>query len=73
MLLGRNGAPMAEDYIRKAAIDFCTKTQINHRTRDWINLVQDWILLILKNVTVVSIQEACGHEVLSKEPCTRTE
>ena len=32
MLLDGMEQPMAEDYIRKAAIDFCTKTQIIRRT-----------------------------------------
>ena len=71
MLLDGIEQPMAEDYVRKAAIDFCTKTQIIRRKLD-IELIAcaDEYLMDLEDCDrVVSIQEACGYEVLSKEPC----
>lgn len=72
MLLDGMEQPMAEDYIRKAAIDFCTKTQIIRRTVEieLISCADEYLLDLEECDRVVSIQEACGYEVLSKEPCT---
>lgn len=71
MLLDGIEQAMAEDYVRKAVIDFCTKTQIVRRTTEieLIACADEYILDIDDCERVVSIQEVCGYEVLKKAPC----
>lgn len=73
MLLDGIEQPMAEDFIRKALIDFCTKSQILQRTTniELIACADEYILDISECERVVSIQEVCGYKVLKKEPCNQ--
>lgn len=73
MLLDGIEQPMAEDYIRKAVIDFCTKTQIIRRTTEieLIACADEYILDIDDCERVVSIQEVCGYDVLKSAPCNQ--
>lgn len=71
MLLDGIEQPMAEDFVRKAVIDFCTRSQIIRRTTE-IELIEcaDEYLVDLDDCErVVSIQSACGYEVLRSPPC----
>lgn len=71
MLLDGIEQSMAEDFIRKAAIDFCTKTQIIRRKIhiDLIACAEEYILDIDDCEKVVSIQNVCGYTVLKSAPC----
>lgn len=71
MLLDGIEQPMAEDFIRKAAIDFCTRTQIIRRETvvELIECANEYLIDIADCERVVSIQSACGYEVLSNPPC----
>lgn len=71
MLLDGLEQPMAEDFIRKAVIDFCTKTQIIRRTTEieLIECADEYLIDIDDCERVVSIQKVCGYEVLKSEPC----
>lgn len=73
MLLDGLEQPMAEDFVRKAVIDFCTKTQILRRTTEieLIACADEYFVDIDDCERVVSIQEVCGYEVLGKEPCSQ--
>lgn len=73
MLLDGIEQPMAEDYIRKAVIDFCTRTQVLRRETEveLIACADEYILDIDDCERVVSIQDVCGYEVLRKAPCTQ--
>lgn len=73
MLLDGIEQPMAEDFVRKAAIDFCTKTQVIKRTTEieLIACAEEYLLDLEDCDRVVSIQEVCGYEVLSKAPCSK--
>lgn len=73
MLLDGIEQPMAEDFIRKAVIDFCTKTQIVRRTTEieLIACADEYLLDLGDCERVVSIQKVCGYEVLKSEPCTQ--
>lgn len=73
MLLDGIEQTMAEDYIRKALIDFCTKTQILRRTTEieLIACADEYLLDLDECERVVSIQSICGYEVLKNEPCTQ--
>lgn len=73
MLLDGIEQLMAEDYIRKAVIDFCIKTQIVRRTTEieLIACANEYILDIDDCERVVSIQEICGYEVLKSAPCSQ--
>lgn len=73
MLLDGLEQTMAEDFVRKAVIDFCTKTQILRRTTEieLIACADEYIVDIDDCERVVSIQEVCGYEVLKKEPCNQ--
>lgn len=74
MLLDGIEQEMAEDFVRKAVIDFCTKTQILRRTTDieLIGCASEYLLDLNECERVVSIQEVCGYEVLKHEPCNQT-
>lgn len=71
MLLDGIEQPMAEDYVRKAVIDFCTRTQVVKRTTDieLIACAKEYLLDLEDCDRVVSIREVCGYEVLKEEPC----
>lgn len=71
MLLDGIEQAMAEDFIRKAAIDFCVKTQIIRRKTyiDLIECAEEYILDIDDCERVVSIQKVCGYTVLRSAPC----
>lgn len=71
MLLDGIEQPMAEDFVRKAIIDFCTKTQVIKRITEveLIACADEYILDLPDDEQVISIQEVCGYEVLKKEPC----
>lgn len=71
MLLDGIEQAMAEDFIRKAVIDFCIKTQIVRRTTEveFIACADEYILDIDDCERVVSIQSVCGYEVLKSPPC----
>lgn len=71
MLLDGIEQPMAEDFIRKAVIDFCTKTQIIRRTLEieLIACANEYIVDIDDCERLVSIQKICGYEVLKSPPC----
>lgn len=73
MLLDGIEQSMAEDFVRKAVIDFCTKTQVLRRTTEieLIACAEEYMLDIDDCERVVSIQEVCGYEVLKSEPCTK--
>lgn len=73
MLLDGMEEYMATDFIRKSVIDFCTKTQILRRTTEveLISCADEYLIDIDDCERVVSIQEVCGYEVLSKAPCTQ--
>ena len=73
MLLDGLEQPMAEDYIRKALIDFCTKTQILRRETEveLIACADEYILDLEECERVISVQEVCGYEVLRKPPCSQ--
>lgn len=73
MLLDGIEQPMAEDYVRKAIIDFCTKTQVLRRSTEieLIACANEYLLDIDDCERVVSIREVCGYEALKEEPCTR--
>lgn len=73
MLLDGIEQPMAEDFVRKAVIDFCTKTQIVRRTTEveLIECADEYILDIDDCERVVSIQEVCGYDVLKSAPCNQ--
>lgn len=71
MLLDGLEQPMAEDFIRKAVIDFCTRTQYLRRTTEieLIACADEYMIDINDCERVVSIQDVCGYEVLKNEPC----
>lgn len=73
MLLDGIEQPMAEDYVRKAVIDFCVKSQILKRTTEveLIACADEYLLDIDDCERVVSIREVCGYEILKEEPCTK--
>lgn len=71
MLLDGIEQPMAEDFVRKAVIDFCTKTQIIRRETEieLIECANEYLVDLDPCERVVSIQSACGYEVLRNAPC----
>lgn len=73
MLLDGMEQTMAEDFIRKAVIDFCTRTQVLRRTTEieLIACADEYAVDLVDCERVVSIQEVCGYEVLKSEPCTK--
>lgn len=72
MLLDGIEQPMAEDYVRKAIIDFCTRSQVLKRTTEieLIACASEYLLDLEECERVVSIREVCGYEVLREAPCT---
>lgn len=73
MLLDGIEQQMAEDYVRKALIDFCVKSQILRRTTEveLIECADEYLLDLNDCERVVSLREVCGYEILKEEPCTR--
>lgn len=71
MLLDGMEQHMAEDYVRKAIIEFCRKTQVLRRITEieLIECANEYLLDLNEDERVVSIQEVCGYEVLKNEPC----
>lgn len=72
MLLDGLPEKMAEDYIRTALIDFCTRSQVLRRSSSFclIGCADEYALDIPDCERVVSIQDVCGgYRVLSHEPC----
>lgn len=71
MLLDGIEQYMAEDFVRKALVDFCTKTQVLRRTTEieLIACADEYLIDVDDHERVISIQEICGYEVLKKEPC----
>lgn len=76
MLLDGIEQPMAEDYARRAIIDFATKTHVikRHTTVELIACANEYILEVPPCERVIKLLRVCGdYTIINREPCTLSE